>query len=69
MFFETEMGYMPHKDSYLYFSSSLNLFNTENFDVRVKHGYYEQFYPPKSFAFQFIPMMTNLWNIHDSIYL
>ena len=39
------MAYLPHKDSHPSVTSSLNLFNAENVDVSVKHGYYEQFYP------------------------
>ena len=39
------MTYLPHKESYPSITSSLNLFNHENVDVSVKHGYYEQFHP------------------------
>jgi hypothetical protein len=39
------MTYLPHKESQPSITSSLNLFNAENVDVSVKHGYYEQFHP------------------------
>ena len=38
------MAYLLHKESHFSVTSSLNLFNTENVDLSVKHGYYEQFY-------------------------
>ena len=38
------MAYLPHKDSHPSLTSNLNLFNAENIDVSVKHGYYEEFY-------------------------
>ena len=39
-----ELACLPHKDSHPSVTSCLNLFNAENIDVSVKHGYYEQFY-------------------------
>ena len=52
------MSYLPHKDSHPSVTSSLNLFNAENVDVSVKHGYYEQFYPQQ-------PLSEN---VHFQIY-
>ena len=39
------MVYLPYKEPHLSVNSYLNLFNAENVDVSVKHGYYGQFYP------------------------
>jgi len=39
------MAYLPYKESRPSVNSSLYLFNAENFDVGVKHGYHGQFYP------------------------
>ena len=44
------MAYLPHKNSQPSITSSLNLFNAENVNVSVKHGYYEQFYPQQSLS-------------------
>ena len=52
------MACLPHKDSHPSVTSSLNLFNAENVDVSVKHGYYEQFYPQQ-------PLSEN---VHFQIY-
>ena len=39
------MSYLSHKEYYPSVNSSLNFSNAEHFNVSVKHGYYEQFYP------------------------
>ena len=39
------MANLPYKDSYPSIISSLSLFNAENIDVSVRHGYCEQIYP------------------------
>jgi hypothetical protein len=52
------MAYLPHKDSLPSITASINLFNAENVDVSVEHGYYEQFYPQQ----------PSSDNIHSQIY-
>ena len=39
------MANLPYKDSYPSITSLLSLFNAENIDVSVRHGYCEQIYP------------------------
>jgi len=72
------MAYLPHEESPPSLTSSLNIFNAQNVDVSLKHGYFERFYPQEplsdNFHFQiyssedyFIDLNSTFIDLHGTV--